>query len=106
MKNVSSLVLSSAPDHESAKKIAKSLIEESLAACVHISNPITSFYQWKGKTCEDQEYQLWIKTKEARFKEVSQKICERHPFEVPEVVSIPIEDGLPAYMEWILEEVK
>lgn len=101
-----SLIIVSAPNEEVAQKIAQLLVKEKLAACVQISSPIKSFYRWKGQIEEASEYQLWIKTRTELFDLVRQKICDTHPFEVPEIISIPIVDGLKTYLNWVGEETR
>ena len=85
---------------ESAEKIAGLLVKERLAACVQ-RMPIESSYLWKGEICNDAEIVLLIKSRAALFEEVSAKIREHHPYELPEIILLPIEDGLPEYLQWI-----
>ncbi len=83
-----------------AREIAKVLIEESLAACVHM-NKIESFYLWKNSFCNDKEVLLSIKTKKKNFKKVKSKIKELHSYDVPEIISINIENTSRDYKEFI-----
>jgi len=78
------------------------LIKQRLVACVQML-PIDSVYLWKGEICEDGEVMLFIKSKTELFSEISAAIQENHPYEVPEIVQIPITDGLPEYLQWIGE---
>lgn len=84
-----------------AVKIARAIVKEKLAACVNIVNPIKSFYTWKGKLVEDKEILLIIKTKTALFERLKKRIVSLHSYEVPEIVFIPIQKGLPPYLQWI-----
>ena len=88
------------PDREEANKLAKLLVEQRLAAGVQMF-PMESVYRWRGKICEAGEISLHIKSRGEFFDRVAAVIRENHPYEVPEIVRIPIVDGLPAYLEWI-----
>ena len=100
MQNEYSIVIITAADRESAKKIAKLLVEKRLAACAQLF-PIESIYSWQGKICEENETMLFIKSRTAIFDEVKAAIRENHAYEVPEIIQIPITDGLPEYLKWI-----
>jgi len=100
--NEYSIVISTFSDKSTAKKTAKLLVERQLAACVQML-PIESVYLWKGKICEDDEIMLFIKSKTVLFDKVAAAIKEIHPYEVPEIIQIPITDGLPKYLKWIGE---
>jgi periplasmic divalent cation tolerance protein len=95
------IVLNTCPDQETGEKIAKILVEEQLAACVNIVPGITSIYQWQGKIEQDPEVLLIIKTQAERYKVLEERIKQAHPYELPEVISVTIEDGLEAYLKWI-----
>ena len=99
-KSKYSIVISTCADKESAKAIAKLLIEERLVSCVQML-PVESIYVWQEKVCEDNEIVLLIKTKIALFEKISATIRENHTYEVPEIIQIPITDGLPEYLQWI-----
>jgi len=92
-------------DEEEAKRIGKTLVEEKLAACVNI-HPIKSIYRWGGKIEEEGETALLVKTKAELADEVIERVKELHSYEVPCIVSLPIEKGNPAYLEWIKESTK
>lgn len=100
------LVISTCPDAETAKKIAKVLVESRCAACVNILGGIRSVYQWKGQVEIDDEHLLIIKTRIEEYHTVERSIVEHHPYEVPEVVRVPIEEGLSGYLRWIDECVE
>ncbi len=99
------IVLTTAASEEEARKIARHLVERRAAACVNIVPQITSIYRWQGKVEEAREWLLIVKTTAAAFGQVSHAIAELHSYEVPECVCLPIEDGSPAYLEWIAESV-
>ena len=99
------LVLVTAGNLTSAKAIATLLITEKLAACVNIL-PITSIYMWQGKINEDPEYQLIIKTDLDKFDRLAAKVSEIHPYEVPEIIALPIENGADSYLSWLGETMK
>ncbi len=98
------LVFTTVPDEKIAQKIAKGLIEERLAACVTISASAQSYYRWEGKISKDREYVLFIKTKATLFSKLEKKIQEIHPYEVPEIIAIPILKGSTRYLDWIAKE--
>jgi len=100
------LILSTASSKEEAQEIARALVDRRLVACVNIVGPIDSIYRWKGEVENSQEFLLLMKTEGDRFEEVQEAIKGLHSYEVPEVVQVPIEKGLPAYLEWISESVK
>ncbi|MCL2588118.1 MAG: divalent-cation tolerance protein CutA [Oscillospiraceae bacterium] len=94
------MTITSFPDKASAKKTAKLLIEQRLAACVQMF-PIESVYLWEGEVCEGDEVALLIKSRAALFDQLVVTIRENHPYEVPEIIQIPMTAGLPAYLRWI-----
>ncbi|XP_063707276.1 protein CutA homolog isoform X3 [Culicoides brevitarsis] len=90
-----------APDETIAKKLSHEIITKQLAACVNIVPQITSVYAWEGKINEDAEVMLVIKTKKSRVDDLSEFIRANHPYSVAEVISMPIENGNPPYLDWI-----
>lgn len=98
------LVLSTLPDQESATKLAEILVTRGQAACVNVLAPCTSIYHWQGKTKSAQEVPLFIKTTQDKYADVERTIRAHHPYELPEIIHVPIAGGLPAYLEWISKE--
>ena len=95
------LVLTTCPDAGVAKTIAATLVEERLAACVNVLPPMQSIYRWKGGVESEPEQLLIGKIRVADYAAVQQRIQDLHPYELPEVIAIPISNGLPAYLAWI-----
>ncbi|XP_062543529.1 divalent-cation tolerance protein CutA-like isoform X1 [Armigeres subalbatus] len=93
------------PNANSAKELARKLVERKLAACVNIIPGLTSIYEWEGKINEDQEILLMIKTRTTRIDELSKFVRENHPYSVAEVISVPIENGNPPYLDWLSKTV-
>ena len=100
--NEYSITITTTADKDSAKTIAKFLVEKRLAACVQML-PIESVYLWQGKICDEGEIMLLIKSKTTLFGEIVSAIKENHSYEVPEIIQVPITDGLPDYLKWIDE---
>jgi len=94
------MVIATFPDKAIAKKIAKSLVEQRLAACAQLL-PIESIYRWKDEICDEAEIMLFIKSKTEMFTKIASAIQAQHPYEVPEIIQIPISEGLPKYLRWI-----
>ena len=95
------IVLSTAASEDEARKIARHLIEQRLAACVNIVPRIESIYRWKEKVESSQEFLLLVKTSVDRFPQIRDAIRELHSYELPECVAISIEDGSPEYLQWL-----
>jgi len=95
------LVVTTCPDPAAAEALARPLVEGGLAACVTIVPGALSLYEWEGKVQREQECLLFIKTRSDRYKPVETTIRENHPYELPEVIAVPIEAGLPDYLAWI-----
>ena len=100
------LVITNLPDRESAGKLAHLLIEKRLAACINILSPCRSVYRWKGKTEDAEEFPVLIKTTRARYPELEAAIRAAHPYELPEIIAVPLAGGLPAYLEWVEAETR
>ena len=90
---------------ESAKEIAQHLVEKKLAACCNILPQVTSVYSWQGKIEQAHEHLLLIKTQLDNFKNLEEVILERHPYELPEIISLDITAGSQKYLDWISENV-
>lgn len=95
------LVLSTTDTPELAHKIASALVEAQEAACVNIIPGIRSIYRWEGKVCDETEFLLLIKSTAERFEAINARIHQLHPYQVPEVIAVPIAAGDPAYLQWI-----
>ena len=95
------LVLTNLPDRATAEKLADTLIQKRVAACVNIMAPCRSVYRWKGAVQHDEEYPVLIKTTRESYAALEAAIREAHPYELPEIVAVPIERGLPAYLDWV-----
>jgi periplasmic divalent cation tolerance protein len=100
------IVLSTAGSEDEARKIARHLVENRLAACVNIVPQIESIYRWQGKVESSREWLLLIKTTADRFPAVRDAVRESHSYELPECIAISIEDGTADYLEWIGQSVK
>ncbi len=97
-------VLTNLPDSESAFNLARELVHLRLAACVNVLAPVTSFYRWEGREEEAKEVPLLIKSTRERYAELEAAIRKRHPYSLPEIVSWPVERGLPEYLRWVEQE--
>lgn len=95
------IILCTCPDKDTADKIARHLIEQQLAACVSILPQVTSVYQWQGQTEIAEEHLLIIKSPHSAYKHIESLIQSLHPYEIPEIIAIPVEHGLPGYINWI-----
>jgi periplasmic divalent cation tolerance protein len=100
------LVLTNLPDRAAAERLAGLLIEKRLAACVNILAPCRSIYRWKDAVQHDEEHPVLIKTTAERYPEMERALCAAHPYELPEIIAVPIERGLPAYLDWVAAETK
>lgn len=95
------LVLCTAPSADVGATLARGLVEAKLAACVNIVPGVRSIYGWEGKIHDEAEVQLFVKTRRALFDAVRDWIGEHHPYDVPEVLALPIEAGSDAYLAWL-----
>lgn len=98
------LVLTTLPDRAGAEALARELLESRLAACVQIGATLQSLYHWRGEIETAQETPLAVKTRGELYTRVEEAIRSRHPYELPEIVAVPITDGLSAYLDWIVAE--
>ena len=95
------LVITTLPDQDAAVQLAGTLVEAGLAACVNIGAPVTSVYRWDGELQRGTEVMLTIKTSRARYPALERAITDGHPYELPEVIAVPITAGLDEYLAWI-----
>lgn len=98
-----SVIFNTCPDEKVAEQLASKLVESKLAACINILPGITSVYSWKGKIEKDREVLLLIKTRKESYVQVEAMIKEFHPYELPEVISVSVDQALPSYLSWINE---
>jgi len=99
------VVLSTADSMETAVKIAQALVEDGEAACVNIVPGVRSIYRWQGKLCDEGELLMVIKTTQDRFEALRAQLKALHPYEVPEVIAIPIIAGDADYLRWLSANV-
>ena len=97
------LVLSTFPEAETARRIARQIVEEKYAACANLLPPIESIYWWEGKVEQGNEALVLFKTTAARFEGMQARLRQLHPYEVPEIIAVAIERGLPEYLRWVAE---
>ena len=95
------IVLTTMPDQNQAEALATDLVEKAIAACVNILPQMVSIYRWEGELNVDRERLLVIKTTRQRYPQLEAAIAERHPYELPEILAVPLADGLPEYRRWI-----
>jgi len=100
------LVLTTMPDDARAEALAATLVDERLAACVNVHGPMRSTYRWKGQVETEIERQLVIKTTRERVTALESRVHELHPYELPELVVIPVEDGSAPYLNWVANETQ
>jgi periplasmic divalent cation tolerance protein len=98
------LVLTTLPERAAAEALARELLASRLAACIHVGAPVCSLYHWRGQIETGNEIPLAIKTRAALYPKVQAAILARHPYELPEIVAVPISYGLPGYLDWIAAE--
>jgi periplasmic divalent cation tolerance protein len=100
------LIWTNLPDRQSAEALARELLQRRLAACVNILPTVHSLYRWQGAIEEAREITVLIKSVRTRYAELEQAIQAVHPYEVPEIIALPIRAGLPAYLDWMTQETK
>ena len=103
-KNGHVVVLVTCGSRREAGRIARAVVSRNLAACVNILAPCRSVYRWKDGVQNEEEHPMLIKTTEERYAALEQAIRAAHPYELPEIIAVPIERGLPAYLEWVAAE--
>lgn len=98
------LVLSNLPDRAAAEKLARLLVESRLAACVNVLAPCASVFRWRGAVEQATEVPVLIKTTARRYAELESAVRAHHPYELPEIVAVPLVRGLPGYLAWVAGE--
>lgn len=104
--NVYLVALVTVPSIEVGRDIARGLLDHKLAACVNIVPSISSIYTWEGEVCVDEELLLIIKTTESAFDELVSAVKDIHPYDVPEIIALPLAAGSKDYLQWIEQGVK
>lgn len=100
------LVLTTLPDQTAARQLAGALLEMRLAACVNVLAPCTSLYRWQGEVREDGETPLLIKTSADRYDALETFLRQHHPYELPEIIALPVTRGLAGYLDWVSSETR
>ncbi len=100
------LILSTCPDADTAQRLARTLVEERLAACVNILPGLVSTYRWQGQVEQAAEVQLLAKTTTDRRETLMARLAELHPYELPEILAVETAAGLPAYLDWVAAETR
>jgi periplasmic divalent cation tolerance protein len=95
------IIFCTCPDKDTAEKIARLLVTEKQAACVNILPGITSIYSWKDQIESAEEHLLLIKAHKDYYQAIEAAVRDNHPYEVPEIIAVPVESGLPEYLNWI-----
>jgi periplasmic divalent cation tolerance protein len=98
------IVLTNLPDRESAMRLAGALLEKRIAACINVLAECTSVYRWKGAVENAREVPVLIKTRAARYAEVEAAIRGLHPYELPEIIAVPVVRGFEDYLRWVADE--
>ena len=100
------LVLTTAPADERAEQLARQLVDERLAACATVSQPMVSVYRWKGRLERESERQIVIKTTRDRLAALETRLRQIHSYELPEFVVVAVEQGSAAYLDWVSEQTR
>jgi periplasmic divalent cation tolerance protein len=100
------VILITVPTAEVGERLARALVEERLAACVNRVPGLTSIYRWQGKVERDPEELLIVKTRQELVPDVTARVKVLHPYQVPEVIALPIKAGLTDYLEWVADETR
>jgi periplasmic divalent cation tolerance protein len=100
------VVFVTAPSPEIAANLAKTLVTEKLAACVNIVPGLRSIYAWEGKVCDEQEVLCVLKTRRALFTAVRERVTALHPYQVPEIIALPLVEGSAPYLAWLHDETR
>jgi periplasmic divalent cation tolerance protein len=97
------VVLITAPPGETARAIARRLVDAQLAACVNIVMSVESVYRWQGRRCEEAEWLLFVKTRRPLFERLAVEVKTLHQYTIPEIIALPVDAGAPDYLKWVLE---
>jgi periplasmic divalent cation tolerance protein len=100
------LILSTCPDADTAQRLARTLVEERLAACVNLLPGVVSTYRWQGEIEQATEVQLLAKTTADRRDALMARLADLHPYELPEILAVETAAGLPAYLDWVAAETR
>ena len=100
------LVFTTLPSADKAAELAKALVDERLAACANLLPAIRSIYRWQGKLQDENEVLVLLKTRAEHLERLKLRILELHPYEVPEVLAVPVEAGYQPYLDWLAGETK
>jgi periplasmic divalent cation tolerance protein len=100
------VVLVTCGSEQEASRIAHSLVEEHLAACVNLVSPIRSIYRWEGKIWDEREWLLIVKTQRQKFEDLEKKVKSLHSYSVPEIIGLTIVEGSSSYLNWLVEMTK
>ncbi len=100
------MVYCTCPDRDTASALARALVAENLAACCNVVEGLTSVYRWEGKVEEDPEVLLIAKTTWERYPALERSIQGNHPYELPEILAVPVTAGLAGYLDWVAEETR
>jgi periplasmic divalent cation tolerance protein len=98
------VVLCACPDEPSAQRISQALVSERLAACVNRVSGVRSVYRWEGALQDEPEVLLIVKTSSARYQALEMRLKALHPYEVPEIIALPLSGGAPSYLAWLTAE--
>jgi periplasmic divalent cation tolerance protein len=100
------LVITNLPDRGSAERLAEALIARRVAACVNVMAPCRSVYPWQGAVEHAEEHPVFVKTPVDRYDALQQAIRELHPYELPEIIAVRLDAGLPEYLNWVASETR
>jgi periplasmic divalent cation tolerance protein len=98
------LVLTTLPNADAAAELAKTVVRERLAACANLFPALRSIYKWQSKVQDENEVLVLLKTRQEHYERLKARILELHPYEIPEVLGIPVEQGYAPYLEWLAKE--
>jgi len=100
------ITLCTCPNQTVAEELATPLVEQGIAACINIIPKVTSIYKWQGKLEKDDEVLMLIKTDQSRYQDLEQALLSLHPYELPEIIAVPVEQGLTGYLNWVTQCTK